>query len=274
VGMKKTAKNIWRRILKPLKCIRDVAKKTWNKIPRIVRTPIFVFIFALPTWLTLAFLIRKFLSGFGEGLLVETFGMLLDVLVIGIIILWLSEIRDKRYRRELEIERYKDEIDDYRGWDEKEATFRIVGNIRRLNRKGITEIDLSFCYLKEARLSKANLKKANLMGAKLQEADLQRANLQMAFLWTAKLQGAWLWETNLERADLSNANLEGANLSNANLQGTNFLEANLLGVMNINLQQISKVKTLYRAKLDRDLEKKIKEKYPHLFNKPDWWEEK
>ena len=107
--------------------IKKIGKSIWDKIPKIVRTPIFVLIFAFPIWVIFAVFIKRFFNTFGEGLLIETFGMLLDVLVIGIIILWLNEIRDKKRRRELEIQRYQEEIDDFRGWDDKEATFRIIG---------------------------------------------------------------------------------------------------------------------------------------------------
>lgn len=36
---------------------------------------------------------------------------------------------------------------------------------------------------------------------------------------------------------------------------------------------LSEVKTLYRAKLDPELEKQIKEKYPHLLEEPNWLKE-
>ena len=47
--------------------------------------------------------------------------------------------------------------------------------------------------------------------------------------------------------------------------------ANLEGVYNLNIEQFSGVKTLYKAKLDPELKKQVKEKYPHLLKelKPD-----
>ena len=238
--------------------IKKTVKTAWDKIPKTVSISIFVFIFALPIWLIMAFLIRGFLKRSGEGLLIETFGMLLDVLVIGIIILWLNEIRDKKRRKELEIQRYQEEIDDFRGWDEKEATFRIVGNIRRLNKRGVTYINLIECYLMNARLNEANLKRADLRNAKLQEALLGGANLQTAYLRGANLEGASLVFTNLQGADLLNAKLQKAWLMRTNLSGTK----------NLNVEQLSKVLTLYEAKLDSELEAEIKEKFPHLLEEP------
>ncbi|WP_269849199.1 hypothetical protein [Methanosarcina horonobensis] len=45
-------------------------------------------------------------------------------------------------------------------------------------------------------------------------------------------------------------------------------KANLEGAKNLTVDQISEAKTLYEAKLDPELEKPLKEKYPDLFNKP------
>ncbi len=58
--------------------------------------------------------------------------MLFDILVIGIFILSLNRLAEKR----IENQRYIDEIDDFRGWRSKEAAYKIAGNIRRLNRNG------------------------------------------------------------------------------------------------------------------------------------------
>ena len=60
-----------------------------------------------------------------------------------------------------------------------------------------------------------------------------------------------------KRADLSDANLSGANLSGANLTQ----------VKNLSINKLSKVKTLYKAKLDPELIEQVKDKYPHLLKK-------
>ena len=82
-----------------------------------------------------------------------------------------------------------------------------------------------------------------------------------------------LIEANLQRAILVGANLRGANLERANLQTVNLwrvnLEgANLWGVHVLTIEQLSKVKSLYDAKLDPVLMAQVKEKYPHLLEGP------
>ena len=72
----------------------------------------------------------------------------------------------------------------------------------------------------------------------------------------------------LSRADLNGANLRKAILSNANLSGACLSEANLSEVLGLNIEQLSKVETLYKAKLDPELMEQVKDEYPHLLEEP------
>ncbi|MCH8028306.1 MAG: pentapeptide repeat-containing protein [Candidatus Dadabacteria bacterium] len=125
-------------------------------------------------------------------------------------------------------------------------------------------IDLSKTDLRRADLRKAKLEGANLFDANLKGADLRGANLERARLIGANLEGAWLWSSNLEGAILVGANLEGADLKGANLKG-----ANLKGAKKLTTEQLSKVETLYEAKLDKELMEEIKEKCPPLLERPE-----
>jgi hypothetical protein len=40
-------------------------------------------------------------------------------------------------------------------------------------------------------------------------------------------------------------------------------------VKNLSINKLSKVKTLYKAKLDPKLKKQVKDKYPYLLKKPE-----
>lgn len=82
-------------------------------------------------------------------------------------------------------------------------------------------------------------------------------------MYRANLKGAHLSDANLKGAGLSNANLEDARLERANLE-----EADLKNARGLTIEQLSKVKTLYKAKLDPELIEQIKEEYPHLLEKP------
>lgn len=213
-------------------------------------------------------------ASFGVNVLVEAHGMLFDIFVIGVFILWLNE----RGEKQRTIQRYHDEIDDFRGWDSPEAAYRIVGNIRRLNKLNVTNLNLAGCYLKEMDLNLVDLRGADLFSIKLQGAELERAKLQGAVLHLAELQDTRLHYAHLQGANLDAANLEGAYLINTELQDASFDWAilqdvnlngtDLRGAKNLTAEQLASAKNPFRAKLDPNLEAELtelKKLNPELF---------
>ncbi len=132
----------------------------------------------------------------------------------------------------------------------------------------LVKADLRGALLNKANLVKANLQEANLEDAKLQKSDLRFANLQGAFLVDANLQRANLAQADLQEANLVGANLQEANLVGANLQEANFTFAFLRSAKNLTIDQLRKVKSLYKAKLDPELLEQVKQCCPHLLEKP------
>ena len=128
--------------------------------------------------------------------------------------------------------------------------------------------DFKKANLEEADFEEANLKRANLIEADLERANLEGTDLRGANLEGTDLVGANLVGANLEEANLKRANLRSVNLKEANLKGADLEGANLKGANELTIDQLSKVKTLYNAKLDEKLLKSLKDKYPHLFKKP------
>lgn len=341
-----------------------VYKLLKKSVEKIIISPIFIsfVVFVLASFIVVKLTISKVDSAYDKqfirDVLIEAHGMLFDILIIGTFIFALHMLVEKRREKKRNIQKWLEEIDDFRGWKSEEAMHRIVGNIKRLNRNGFTKINLLGCNLIDANLNFANLKEAELnsvalIGAKLYlanlsgaslynaelrgavldesnlkvanfyNADLTEASLYLAKLNEAKLDLAILKKANLELADLEGASLGGANLKQANLReanlkrvslsvsrvlgidfskekhewrkthlnldedqleelyqqalnlgetnldGADFEEANLQGARILKLEQFSNVKTLYKAKLDPKLEKQIKEKYPHLLEKPE-----
>jgi hypothetical protein len=125
-------------------CVKDRISRISTKI---VENPITISVlaFLVSTIVVIALTIKfsEYNAPFFQNILVEAHGMLFDILVIGIFILWLNKRGEKR----LENKRYQEEIDDTRGWESAEASYRIAGNIRRLSQNGSKKIDIEFCYL-------------------------------------------------------------------------------------------------------------------------------
>jgi uncharacterized protein YjbI with pentapeptide repeats len=108
--------------------------------------------------------------------------------------------------KRLLIQRYEDEINDFRDWDSDEASHRIAGNVRRINQLRKIPSNLGNVYLVDAYLPGADLRSAYIGKSNLQGTYLHNAQLQRAYLGTTQLQDA-----TLSYADLSDADLNGAN---------------------------------------------------------------
>lgn len=156
---------------------------------------------------------------------VEANGMIFDLFVFGVLVSIYNALRASKEKTE----RLKEEIDDYRGWNEKEAMYRIVGAVKRLNKLGVSRIILTDCFLSGAHLSGERLTTAEISRADLSEAHLSGADLRKAHLLWANLSGADLTKANLSEAHLFEANLSGADLSGANLTKAYLVKANFSG---------------------------------------------
>ncbi len=220
--------------------------------------------------LIILIIIPTFLSGkyhepdFLDNILGEANGMVLDLLIFGVFVTWLSSKRETKRQ----VLHYKDEIDDFRNWPDQTAARRIRGNIRRLNKLGVHKMDLHECYLVDANLADINLKGSDIWGANLSGCDLDSAEMQRCDLWKTNLtktilQGADFTEAKLNDANLTGSNLSGVILKGANLTNTNFQDANLnnailddanlTGVEGLEPIQLSKVKSLNNILLDEKL---------------------
>lgn len=229
---------------------------------------------------------------FYENLLVEAHGMIFDLLVIGILLVWLNKVGEKRLR----VRRYQEEIDDFRHWINDEASFRIAGDVKRLNKDGVYNIDLYNCHLKNVNLNYVNLSGSNMNYVNLEDSSMQNSELLNVRMNQANLQNVKLQGSNMKNAQLSGANLQfstpiKANLSGANLikaklkgavmidciladsmvSGADFTDANLFktdfrGAKGLTAEQLSKARSIHMALIDPEIESKVKELAPHLFN--------
>ena len=269
--------------------------KVQEKVNYIIEKPILTsaivlaVVTVLVTGLSLKFYINDF-DSFWPQLLIEAHGMIFDIAVIGILLFWLNKNGETRQR----IKTYKDEIDDFRLWESEEAAFRTVGNLKRLNRNQIYEINLVNCYLIKTNLNYVNLKGSNLNSAnisnsslietnlentRLNQTNLENSNLNQAnlnssyasganfkdaFLIKTQLEGAFLIKANFRNAFLMEANLQNSYLMGANFENASLYKADLRGAKGLTIDQLAKAKTLYLAKFDDEIFDQIKITIPEL----------
>jgi hypothetical protein len=271
--------------------IRDRINAIIEK-PILTSALVLLFLTIVVLGLSLKYYLADFNSFFAQ-VMAEAHGMLFDIAVIGILIFWLNKNGEVRQR----IRTYKDEIDDFRLWESDEAAFRTVGNIKRLNRHGINEVNLVNCYLtrtnlnyvnlagsnmNSANISNAFLIETNLENARMNQTNLENSNLNQALLNGAYASGAnfrnsYLIKADLEnafliKADFRNAFLMEASLRNCYLTGANFenaslYKADLRGAKGLTAEQLMKAKTLYLAQLDPEIMDQISHQIPELVGK-------
>lgn len=192
----------------------------------------------------------------------EAHGVLLDLLLFGCLLVWF----DQKAERKRRIETYTNSITDLLGWDADLAMHRIVGNIRRLNREGTAPETLKDAYLSDADLQDADLSESSLHRADLSSANLRNADLSDTYLGTADLSGA-----NLQKADLSGSHFgvfpgmtAAVEADETILSGANLRGANLQGIRHATADTFADVETLFKARLDPELEAELEAEYPEL----------
>ncbi|MCS6972940.1 MAG: pentapeptide repeat-containing protein [Cyclobacteriaceae bacterium] len=257
--------------------------------PLLTSTLVLVMITILVLSLSLKYYLQDF-DSFWAQVLAEAHGMIFDIAVIGILIFWLNENGQTRQR----IRFYKDEIDDFRLWESEEAAFRTVGNIKRLNRHKIYEINLVNCFLSRTNLNYVNLKGSNLNSANVSQSSLIEANLENtrlnqtnfensnlnqanfkgayasganfkdAFLIKAQFENAFLIKANFNNAYLMEANLRNSYLMGADFENASLYKADFRGAKGLTVDQLAKAKTLYLARFDDDLQSQIIQTLPEL----------
>ncbi len=273
----------------------NLKKKLNTKFDEVIEKPILtttivlVVVAVIVIGLSLPFYISDF-RNFWMQVLAEAHGMIFDIAVIGILIFWLNQNGEIRQR----IRTYKDEIDDFRLWESDEAAFRTVGNIKRLNRHKIHEINLVNCHLARTNLNYVNLKASNLNSTNLSNSSLIETNLENtrlnqtnlensnmnqanlkgayasganfkdAFLIKAQLENAFLIKTNFKNAFLMEANLRNSYLMGADFENASLYKADLRGAKGLTIEQLAKAKTLYLTEFDDELLEQVKVVMPEL----------
>ena len=200
---------------------------------------------------------------FWENILVESHGMLLDLLIIGALIFWLQKRTEGAREKKRLIKTYTDQLESFREWYGEEAAFRVRYIIENLQSLGINDLDFSklhlgklkpdllkvivhkekeFLFLREVNLSDLDLKEAYLDSADLYMAYLRNTNLQKANLQGANFNKARFWGANLSQTNLKNAFLQEAYLKDVDLQDSDLTyailqKADLRGV-NLNMARL------------------------------------
>lgn len=177
----------------------------------------FVIILVVVEFLTLV--VFRDDQGLIKDILVEAHGLVFDVFVFGVII----AIYIQRLENQRDIKRYEEEIEDFRHWESEEAKFRIIGNLKRLEKRKKVQINISKCYLRGSILERLSFIKINAKNTdftdsrfrniKFTNGDLTNSDFSNSFLENISFKNATLVNTSFENATLKNVNFDNSILS-------------------------------------------------------------
>ncbi|MEZ8314262.1 pentapeptide repeat-containing protein [Vibrio splendidus] len=221
---------------------------------------------------------------FWENVLVEAHGMVFDILIIGVAVVWMDTRRAIYNEKKLML----NELSDLSYLDLPEVNHRKVGMLHRLNNLGVKSFHVEELIITNVRVKgliseKSNFSHLKIIGsliskAQFSETELFRADfsdtevkstkflscqMKKVIFIHAKVHGVDYSNSNLERARFMNADLQsamfrGCNLREANFENANLRNANLRGAKHLKVEQLLKAKSLDYIVVDEGIKKQLK----------------
>lgn len=217
---------------------------------------------------------------FFENVLVEAHGMMLDIAVLGVVVLWFEK-RGASIQLVAQNKKAIAYLKFYRGVD---ASFRVYQAIRTLQDVKCKTIDLPNANLTDLQIQELNLEKSNLQNCNFSRSILEKCEFidceaDAALFIDAKLKQTRFIRTKLRRAKFINAKLNGCDFSNAEITNADFTKAdlrsaifkgvdckgikfdqadltaaNFIGALNLTPQQLASARTYKNVKLQKATE--------------------
>jgi len=162
-----------------------------------------------------------------QGATIEIFGLIFDIIIFGILI----GIYNKIYEKKQEIIRYKEELEDYRGWNEKEASYRIFGILKRLLNLKQYDVDLSNCYFENIQFTSSVFDEFNFFESKLNATIFKNCNLMHSNFDNIKQEKIENWydyfSVTRDRTIFTDCMLQNSRFSNNHYSQVSFINCNL-----------------------------------------------
>jgi uncharacterized protein YjbI with pentapeptide repeats len=170
---------------------------------------------------------------FWENFLVEMHGIVFELSIIGVLILWIDSKRSKSG----DITRLREDLDDYSTLDFPEINVKKLGHIKRLNEHGVKDIDVQNLVLNGLKVKGINVEGTRLIGLKIvagsivgstfksmkmRSSDFQESTIKSTTFESCELLKSKFIKSSCKGVDFSNSSLERADFTNANLQSSVF----------------------------------------------------
>lgn len=229
-------------------------------------------------------------KSFWENVLVEAHGLVFDIFLIGLVLVWMDSHRQKRESIKLN----QEGLLDLNTFVDEIYQKRKINMIKRLNENEVYKIDvtdltfydieikaakfinsrlfglkLSQCKIFHLDIQSSKLNSANFSCSSLKKSQILDSNLNNANFSEAKLIGINCQKSDLFRVKFINTNLEGADLRGCNLKktvfdGANLKQTNIKKCKNVSCKALAKAKCLDYIKADDEIIHKLKKLRPEM----------
>lgn len=165
---------------------------------------------------------------FFENLLVEIHGTIIDIFIVGIILYWFEQRREKQETL-IKLENKLENLKYYRGQDSAIIFYATLRHLISLNRKkvSIPEANLSNLNIKNLMLSSSNLIATNFSKSHLYTVKLIECNLEASQFIDTIFTKVEFQNVNLKRSKFINSKLKGMDFRTCDIRGVNFKNSSL-----------------------------------------------
>jgi uncharacterized protein YjbI with pentapeptide repeats len=165
---------------------------------------------------------------FWENFLVEMHGIVFELSIIGVLIIWLDSKRNKNS----DIERLKEDLEDYSNLDFPEINVKKLGHIKRLNKHNIKDLNVQNLVLNGLNIKGIYAEKSRLIAFEVKEGFITNSVFKLMKMRSSNFQGTRIKNTPFECCDLLKskfvrAKCKGINFSGSCLERADFTDADL-----------------------------------------------
>ncbi|CAH0144015.1 pentapeptide repeat-containing protein [Pseudomonas brassicacearum] len=217
--------------------------------------------------------------GFWENVLVEMHGMVVELAVVGILLLWL----DGRRGKNKELAQCREDLKNYATLDFPESHLKKIGALKTLVSANEVNLDARYLHLSGRSLSDINVSGWNLIGLKINGGKLEKSRFEAVdarssnfvqckmknvtfaggSLYRCKFEGAKLRQvmfkdvriekTEFTHCDMPGTVFDGVSLKGVKFEGANLSNSSFKSAIDIDVSELSKAATLDHIAINDEL---------------------
>jgi hypothetical protein len=170
--------------------------------------------------------------GFWESLLVEMHGMIVELAVVGVLLLWL----DGRREHKRTIVQCREDLWDYAEYDFPEAHLKKISALKRMLAAGTSDINVRNLHLSTRELKGMSFEGASIIGLRLNDGKITSSTFKNVEMRSSNFVSCRMQDVKFEGGSIYKSNFQGATL-----RGVLFRDVNLKNVVFTHCDMVSSI---------------------------------